>query len=61
MCSVGGYNKGETNRFNLDVTVLLHRGALGGNSGLLPVKGGMYIHQQDRNPKHGSTDRTETE
>ena len=54
-CSVGGYNKGETNRFNLDVTVLLHRGALGGNSGVLPVKGGMYIHELERIPKDGLT------
>ena len=29
--------------------------ALGGNSGVLPVKGGMYIHELERIPKDGLT------
>ena len=50
-CRVGGYNKGETNRFNLDVSLYSASCAPGAGSSVI-VKGGMYIHQQDRNPKH---------
>ena len=54
-CRVGGYNEGETNRFNLDDSLYFCSCGLHGGTRVPLVKGGMYIHELERIPKDGLT------